>query len=282
MELSKRIKFLQILVYVYIVILSLIGLCQILIGGALLWHHSDFNDIAKNKFWGPYAIILSLGIVAQLMCWFGWHSTTKKKRCYLILFNVLLIGIIAMQGFACIWSFKLRSTLVPLSEFELNISKSFESFAATHLKTVTANENKWNRIQEQLQCCGVDGLSDYRLIAAAIPYSCCAASNDPMKHDCANMNQRGCFAIVVDTVKKMLIYAALTAFLAATVQFVGLFCSIQLILTLKHSEIDDEVDTSSMSFRQKMERELKPLSARTRAQRKIKIEESIPEAIQSI
>lgn len=282
MELSKRIKYLQILVYVYIVILSLIGLCQILIGGALLWHHSDFNDIAKNNFWGPYAIILSLGIVAQLMCWFGWHSTSKKKRCYLILFNVLLIGIIVMQGFACIWAFMIRSTLVPLSEFELKVNRSFESFAETHLRTPTANENKWNRIQEQLQCCGVDGLSDYRLIAAAIPYSCCATSDDPTKHDCANMNQRGCFGVMVVTVKKMLMYAALAAFLAATVQFVGLFCSIQLILTLKHGETDDEVDTSSMSFRQKLDRELKPLSARTRAQRKLKIEEATPEAIQNI
>lgn len=230
-----------------------------------------------------------------------------------------------MQGFACIWAFMLRSTLVPLSEFELKVNRSFESFAETHLRTPTANENKWNRIQEQvchccilsvhilipylfphqLQCCGVDGLSDYRLIAAAIPYSCCATSNDPTKHDCANMNQRGCFGVMVVTVKKMLMYAALTAFLAATVQvsgslkqfllrsnlfnellsylqFVGLFCSIQLILTLKHGETDDEVDTSSMSFRQKLDRELKPLSARTRAQRKLKIEETIPEAIQNI
>lgn len=146
-----------------------------------------------------------------------------------------------MQGFACIWAFRLRSTLVPLSEFERNINRSFEDFAAAHLKTPTANENKWNRIQEQvcqhlsliirppteqinillseqLQCCGVDGIPDYRLIAAAIPYSCCAASTDPMKHDCANMHQRGCFGVIVDTVKRMLIYAALTAFLAATVQ----------------------------------------------------------------
>lgn len=65
-------------------------------------------------------------------------------------------------------------------------------------------------------------------------------------------------------------------------QIVGLFCSIQLIVTLKRDETEEEVDTSSMSFRQKLERELKPLSTRTRVHRKLKIEESIPDTIQSI
>lgn len=62
----------------------------------------------------------------------------------------------------------------------------------------------------------------------------------------------------------------------------GLFCSIQLILFLKRNEAEDEVDTSSMSFRRKLETEMKPLSARTRIHRKLKIEESIPETIQNI
>ncbi len=71
--------------------------------------------------------------------------------------------------------------------------------------------------------------------------------------------------------------------LSVILQFVGLFCSIQLILSLKRNEVEDEVDTSSMSFRQKLDRELsKPLSARTRVQRKPKIEESIQETNQNI
>lgn len=65
-------------------------------------------------------------------------------------------------------------------------------------------------------------------------------------------------------------------------QFVGLFCSIQLILSLKLNETEDEVDTSSMSFRQKLGTELKPLSSRTRVHRKPNIEDSIPDTIQSI
>jgi len=269
------------LVYVYVVLLSLIGLCQILIGGTLLWYHLEFNTIAENKFWGPAAIILSLGIVAQILCWFGWSSTTKKRRCYLVLFNVLLIGLVVMQGFTCIWAFKLRSTLIPRSLFfESAIDNSFEDFLKLHFKYEFAHS--WNRIQEQWQCCGVDGITDYRRGASAFPWSCCASSEDPHMTGCAQIYQRGCLGVITNTIKKLLVYASLTAFVAATMQCVGLFCSIQLILSLKRNETEDEVDTSSMSFRQKLERETRPLSARPRVHRKLKIEESIPETVQSI
>lgn len=71
-----------------------------------------------------------------------------------------------------------------------------------------------------------------------------------------------------------------------SLQLVGLFCGIQLIISLKLNETEDEVDTSSMSFRQKLGGELKPLSSRTsrtRVHRKLNIEESSqPDTIQSV
>lgn len=151
----------------------------------------------------------------------------------------------------------------------------------------------------------MDGITDFRRGAGAIPWSCCASSEDPYTTGCSQFYQRGCLGVVTYTIKKLLVYALLTAFLAGTIQvsitlsncnffnlfrwfffsflkLVGLFCSIQLILSLKRNEAEDEVDTSSMSFRQKIETELKPLSARIRNHRKMKIEESIPETIQSV
>jgi len=281
MKLSKQIKLLKILVYVYVVLLSVIGLGQILIGATLLWDHISFNAIAENKFWGPAAIITSLGVFAQFLCWFGWSSTTKKNRCYLALFNAFLVGLVLMQGFTCFWAFKLRNTLVPRSiSFETRIDDSFEEFLKTHFKYESAHS--WNKIQEHYQCCGVDGPTDYRRGAAAVPWSCCTSSEDPSLTGCSNIYQRGCLGVTIYTIKKLLLQASLTSFVAGVMQSVGLFCSFQLILSLKRNDNTDEVDTSSMSFRQKLESELKPLSARTRPHRKIKIDESTPETIQSI
>jgi len=283
MKLSKQIKLLKILVYVYVVFLSLTGLCQAVIGAMLLWEHSAFNAIAQNNFWGPAAVILSLGLIAQFFCWFGWSSTKKKKKCYLALFNVLLIVLVIMQSLTCFWAFKLRNTLIPRSvSFETKIDDSFEESLKRHTNPLEFS-NKWDFIQEQYQCCGVDGNSDYRRATWGISWSCCAQSEDPFMTGCTNFYQRGCLGVIIHTIKRLLLYASLTAFVAAVLQSVGLFCSIQLISSLKQNENIDDVDTSSMSFRQKLERELKPLSSRTRTRthHKVNIEESIPDTIQS-
>ncbi|KAJ6642401.1 23 kDa integral membrane protein, partial [Pseudolycoriella hygida] len=258
----------------------LIGLCQILIGGTLLWNHSDFKSIAENTLWGPAALILFLGIFAQFLCWLGWSSTSKKNRCYLALFNVLIVGLVIAQSYGCFWAFKLRYSLVPRSiSFEAGIDNSFENFLDQHFKYEFSHS--WNRIQEQYQCCGVDGPTDYRRGASALPWSCCGKSEDPFVTDCSQIYQRGCLGVLTHTIKKLLLYAAVTAFVAATFQSAGLFCTIQLVLSLRRNETEEEVDTSSMSFRQKLNRELKPLT-RTQIHRKLKIEESKPDTIQNI
>lgn len=70
----------------------------------------------------------------------------------------------------------------------------------------------------QFQCCGIDGNIDYRRGAAAIPWSCCAGSNDPYTSECTVFYRRGCLGVIIKTVKTLLNFASLTAFVAATMQ----------------------------------------------------------------
>lgn len=79
-----------------------------------------------------------------------WNETNKFSFLNYFQFNLLLVGLVVMQGFTCIWSFKLRSSLMPRSiSFEAEIDDSFEEFLKKHFKVEFSHS--WNRIQEQVK-----------------------------------------------------------------------------------------------------------------------------------
>lgn len=63
--------------------IQICGGAQLVIGAFLLWTHRQYSAIVNDQFWEPFVVIIALGLVAQLICYFGWTSTSKKHRCYL-------------------------------------------------------------------------------------------------------------------------------------------------------------------------------------------------------
>jgi hypothetical protein len=60
--------------------LQISGGVQIVFGGALVWGHLGHLSIVENKFWAPATVLMCLGPVTLLLCWFGWGATANKKR----------------------------------------------------------------------------------------------------------------------------------------------------------------------------------------------------------
>ncbi|CAD7077351.1 unnamed protein product [Hermetia illucens] len=260
MTTTKRVKCFKHLVYSYVVLLTVTGAAQIILGAALLWGHVGYYAIVQNKFWAPSLIILILGPVSFMLCWLGCQATNQKNRCLLGVFSGVLVFAICVQFVICGWSLAMRETLP--SSVEIYVDESFATFLEKRYKA--DNLHIWNRMQSQLQCCGVDGPLDYRRLA--IPWSCCSRPEDPFESVCKSHYQRGCLAVLTAQLKNRLLYACAAAFAIAIIQIIGVVCALQLGYILSKDDARDDIsavarrqkDALQLSIYEKSRRDLPP------------------------
>ncbi|XP_055850101.1 tetraspanin-18 isoform X1 [Episyrphus balteatus] len=258
MALSKRIKCFKYLVYSYVVLLTITGAAQIIIGTSLLWGHVGYYGIVQNKLWAPSAILLALGPFTFILCWMGCQATNQKKRCLLGMFSALLVAAICVQFIVCGWALAMRENL-PTS-VEIFVDDSFVDFLDKFSRTKVDNLHLWNRMQSQLQCCGVDGPLDYRRLS--LPWSCCSRPEHAYESACDTHYKRGCLAVLSEQIKVRLLLACFAAAGIALVQSFGLFCAIHLTVLLGRSENGEDINRIA-----KRQQEFLPLSIQDKGRR---------------
>uniref|UniRef100_A0A1B0B9Y4 Tetraspanin n=1 Tax=Glossina palpalis gambiensis TaxID=67801 RepID=A0A1B0B9Y4_9MUSC len=141
---------------------------------------NGYYGIVQNKLWAPAAILLCLGPITFILCWMGCQATNQRKRCLLGMFTTLLVTCICVQFMLCGWSLAMRENLP--SSVEIFIDDSFVEFLDKFSRTKVDNLHLWNRMQSQLQCCGVDGPLDYRRLS--LPWSCCSRPEHAYESAC--------------------------------------------------------------------------------------------------
>lgn len=101
----------------------------------------------------------------------------------------------------------MRNTLPDAAKHPVN--NSFMEFIKSNWKS---NETfVWDRIQSELQCCGVYGHVDYRRLATAYSFSCSEDSTS------ATPYQRGCLSVLSYEARQRLLYTALISALTAVI-----------------------------------------------------------------
>uniref|UniRef100_A0A8D8GLU4 CD63 antigen n=1 Tax=Culex pipiens TaxID=7175 RepID=A0A8D8GLU4_CULPI len=251
MRLSARIKCFRYLVYAYIVLISICGGAQLVIGAFLLWTHRQYSGLVNNQFWEPFGLIIALGLVSQLLCYLGWTSTSKKHRCYLGTFCAFLVALIVVQFLISGWAVAAKHQLI--TPAELAIESSFHQFISTDGAS-TDKTHIWNRLQRDYQCCGYSSIHDYSNRKRDIPTSCFDSINN-------KLYSVGCMHLLVKGMEGNMIRVAIVAIVAALIQSLGIFCVIQLVMLLKKPKMQlPNGDSRLHSMRKMRPREMVPLS----------------------
>lgn len=229
---------------------QLASLAQIGLGVILMWDHVSFNELVENNFWKPAAMLIGIGSGALLVGWLGWNSTRKKNRCNLglvsntVIYSVKQIPYVSfvfsstrqfctllllssfVQVYVAYWAHDLRGQLLKSrsENVELRLDTTFTEFFMNH-KDQPAHI--WNRIQEEYQCCGVDGPSNYRQ-GHAVPWSCFARDLGETEAEFSakafipnakiKINHLGCLEVLSGLLRRHLLYGALGALASAGLQ----------------------------------------------------------------
>lgn len=248
MRLSARIKCFKYLVYAYVILISICGGAQLVIGAFLLWTHRQYSPIVKDQFWEPFAVLIVLGLVSQLLCYLGWTSTSRKHRCYLGTFCAFLVLLIVILFLVSGWSVATKARLI--TPAELAIESSFGEFLEKDSSTKDQT-HIWNRLQRDFHCCGYNGIHDYKKVG--VPWSC----YDPINSKVFNA---GCMHVFVKSIEMNMVRVAVVAIASALIQSLGIFCVIQLTMLLRRPTIMLP-NGENHSIRVKRAREMTPLSA---------------------
>ncbi|XP_055686884.1 leukocyte surface antigen CD53 [Lutzomyia longipalpis] len=236
MKLATRIKCLVYFLYSYAIFLAVCGVVLVIFGGYILYNHLGYGLLVEGGAWGPSAATLCLGLVTICITWMGWNAIAKRNQCRLYLFGMSLLGIILISVFLCIWSLTIRKDIQGSAIYP--VESSFSEFIADDTSTaINDHTHLWNRLQSEMQCCGVHGITDY--IRISIPWSCCRRPENPSDPRCVSSYQRGCLFALIEETKQRLIYISVAALIFALVQVMGIFMVVHLVVLLKEQERGD-------------------------------------------
>ncbi|GFS55995.1 CD9 antigen [Nephila pilipes] len=137
-------------------------------------------------------VLIAAGIIIMLVGFLGCYGAMASRICMLIVFSIIVIIVLLLEiaVMAIVWS----------AVSNKNVQEEVKLRAKTAMQRMTNDENKRyfiDLLQAKLQCCGVDGPSDYALNPKdpkPIPPSC-------TNKDTGVPNTRGCYEAVVEFLK---------------------------------------------------------------------------------
>lgn len=177
-----------------------------------LFYHYTF--IPSSSI-GPFFTIFVLGIVHLFLTWLGVKGPPREHNFHIILFMVFTIILLVSEFAVGIWSVILWDE-VEIGSIDL-MTKSFQNY--------DKKIKYWNKLQHQLQCCGMIGTGDYN--NQTIPSSCYLDSQK------INLATVGCRLPLIRYTKRILIDGVIIGFVCAAFQGLGFFAFYSFFKTLR-------------------------------------------------
>jgi CD63 antigen len=90
---------------------------------------------------------------------------------------------------------------------------------------------KWKSIQQQMQCCGIHGPTDYRG-AGIVDWSCCKQATQH-EASCQSILQRGCLVSLAHDIQNRVLWVSVLSIATAIIHISGVCCSCCFVNSLK-------------------------------------------------
>ncbi|XP_076451120.1 tetraspanin-9-like [Babylonia areolata] len=143
------------------------GIAMVAVGAYLYVEKNDFlNLMPKYEDVNITAVMIAAGIVVLVIAFIGFCGAWMESQCMLIMFFTFIFIIFAMEIAVGVVGFIYRD------EIDQEITEEL-------LKGIkeTKRHPSWNNIQEEFECCGVEGAEDWiDTPLKKIPDSCCIFS----------------------------------------------------------------------------------------------------------
>ncbi|XP_012229465.1 CD63 antigen [Linepithema humile] len=164
------------LLFLFNLIFAITGIVFISVGAVILVVYNGYNNFVDSWFFAAPVLMIIVGVIVFLVSFFGCCGAVKENHCMIITFSVLLLLIFALELGAGITGYMMRGEVSNMLENRLNST----------LRAYNTNEDirrSWDIMQHDLQCCGIDGFTDWQRYGGYspnnAPNSCCKEIPSP-------------------------------------------------------------------------------------------------------
>ncbi|XP_043116185.1 uroplakin-1a [Puntigrus tetrazona] len=133
----------------------------------------------KDDIFAGAWIAIFTGFAFFLTCIFGIFAALKRSRALMLVYLIIMFIIFLFESASAITSATNRDYLVGNSNFVKKQMLQYYGDSSTQGKQITQT---WNRVMEQVECCGADGPQDWLLYNSTLkqlypsynwPIGCC-------------------------------------------------------------------------------------------------------------
>jgi CD63 antigen len=179
------------LVFIFNFLFFLAGVALIVIGSLAITNHQDVYEKIipnSNNLSGAAVVFIVVGSIVTVISFFGCCGAIKESSCMLNTFAIFLVLIVLAQIAIAVAAFVLRS------KFKDVLTDSIAKYPSD-----TA-DIKWDELQKNLTCCGVDGPSDWHsnplYQSTILPPSCCGKMALACTDGSSNLIHTGCYQVL--------------------------------------------------------------------------------------
>lgn len=206
-----------------VILLGISGAIVGVLSGFFIYQLHEYGPLTPNNVCGPPATLLAVGVITCGIGWFAWQFMNFSNRGQIVIFVVTLATVALIETGIGIWALVRHEqidALVPVPHSALK-------------RAIAEDKPVWDHMQSTLQCCGVDGPTDYRNFeemrgVLATPWSCCNTNMMTINRTdggCTHIYKRGCQHVVVNRTKTILLRIFLVALCSVLLQISFIACT---------------------------------------------------------
>ncbi|KAM4047739.1 leukocyte surface antigen CD53 isoform 1-T5 [Anomaloglossus baeobatrachus] len=217
---GKYIQMLKYTLFVFNLLFWVTGCAVIAIGIYFVVHNVYGTLFPDSPSITIGNVLILFGCVIMVFGFLGCMGAIKENKCLLLTFFILLLLILLIEVVLAIVLFVYDKEIEPYVTKQLR--KSFDN-----LKQSKDNSTIWDDFQRKLQCCGVNGSSDWN---KDIPNSCCP-------EDKCNGNNafKGCADILREWFEKNFLYVGIVTICTSLIEVLGMSFALTLYCHISRS-----------------------------------------------
>ncbi|XP_043272453.1 CD63 antigen [Venturia canescens] len=200
---SCGMSLIKYILFIFNLIFAISGIAIIAAGALVVADVGQFSHFLEGRIIAPPIVLIVAGCIVFFIAFFGCFGAIKENYTMLMIFAValLLIFIVEMAVGIAAAVFK--------RDFEMILRNSMKDSLGNY---TDADRVAWDKMQTNLECCGVDGPGDWEQLSISgitqpgfLPQSCCKdlrPNSSCRSFDVLSLSQTGCYAALENRVHK--------------------------------------------------------------------------------
>jgi len=179
----------------------------------------------EDHFFSPAALLVAIGIIIFFVSLIGCVGAVKGSTCLVNIYGLFLILLLILEVAAAIAAYSMRGNIGDYIHEAMK--DSMDKYDENHYVV-----EAWDGLQCRMQCCGIDGSSDWDNRNITVPETCFSSSGVEFDF--------GCHYRLMNLISESALLVGTAAICVAIVQALGIVFAFMLAKSIRRIKTAEE------------------------------------------